>query len=464
MRPEEPPVQPAPATPQSVQRPPPTEVAWAQDGGSPIHPMLSIDQTRRAAFVCLPLPMREGERGGGGIRAVTKPYLVIIAPGLRQLIPLELTALPLEQEPVFADAEARWPLRQLETFLSGAETPPQVSQVFAEVNGIISKYLELADPSESKVVALYTLMSYVFPLFSGGLPFLKLQSAGPGSGKTKLCSIIAHLGFNAVLTSSVSAAAIFRVGSSRCLLLLDEAEDLKTSMATLLNASYRKGSSVLRAGSRGRLERFALWGPRVISSLQPLPDSVASRCILIRMSPARDAARGRLSVTDTSEDWAGVRARIYAAMLSRWEEIDTTLEPKVPTLTNRSGEIWTPLIQIATAIEPQCPGLVKEIEDYIARAGVPTLPTVPALALSEAERAVVRGLARLADQGRPAEVAPGAILAAAAGIPGAAGMTANGLGVILRRLRLFTSRRHTAGGQVYRVDWNRVTELSSGLG
>lgn len=447
--------------PQPAQRPPATEVAWSQDAmGAPIHPMLSIDTHRRAAFVCLPLPMREGERGGGGIRSVTKPYLVMIAPGMRQLIPLELTAIPLEMEPVFADNESRWPLRQLEAFLRGTEAPPQLAEVFTEVNGIVDKYLDMADPAESKIVALYVLLSYIFPLFSGGLPFLKLQSAGPGSGKTKLCSIIAHLGFNSVLTSSVSAAAIYRVGSSRCLLLLDEAEDLKTSMATILNASYRKGSSVLRAGAKGRLERFALWGPRVISSLRPLPDSVASRCIMIKMSPSRDATKGRLNVTDTSEDWPGARSRIYSALLSRWPEIDTALEPKVAALSNRTAEIWTPLLQIATAIEPQSPGLIKELSEYCARSAA---PLVPPPSFSEAERTVIAVLARFGEQGRPVELTPAEIMTAAAGMPGATGLTVNGLGVIVKRWRLLTARVHRAAGNIYQVDWARVAELAAGL-
>lgn len=462
MTPEEQPPQPPPSPPTSPAQRPPAEVAWNQaEMGAPIHPMLSIDRDRKAAFVCLPLPMREGERGGGGIRCSTKPYLVMVTPGLRQLIPLELTAIPLETEPVFV-TESRWPMRQLEAFLRGTQTPLRLDEVFDEVNAIVSKYLDLGDPVESKLIAIYILMSYCFPLFDGGLPFIKLQS-GPGAGKSKLCSVIAHLGFNAVHTSSISEAAIYRIGGSRSLLLLDEAEDVRKSLAVLLNASYRRGSSVLRAGSRGRLESYALWGPRVIASIAPLPDAVATRCILIRMAPSRDAAKGRLSVTDSCEDWAAIRSRIYAAMLSRWQEIDSAvIEHKETLLTNRAAEIWTPLIQIATAIEPQSPGLIKELSEYCARSATPLIPPP---SFSEAERTVIAVLTRFGEQGRPVELTPTDILTAAtaAGLPGATGLTVNGLGVIVKRWRLLTARVHRASGNVYQVDWARVAELAAGL-
>ncbi len=451
------PEQPAQAPPQSPPTLPPApraEVQW-EVGGKSIHPVLDFDLERRLAFVCVPLPLREGE--GNGKTRQSKPYLVVTGPGFKNLVPLELANIPLDAEPVFIEPTSRWPQSHLRSFLDGTAPAATGAEVFSALVDVIGRYVDTADPVHNKLLGLFVMMSYIFPAFPT-VCYLKLS--GPrASGKTRLASILSMVCHNALHTSSLTPASIFRVTQgTRCTLIADEMEGLGTNsqLSTLLNGGYKRGAMVVRAGTKGKLDLFQSYGPKVIASIEPLNDVLASRTLLVSLTPTKDAAKARLAVTEASEDWGRLRSQLYSWAMTHWHDAATVVLPESAGISNRLAELWAPLLSIAATLEPQKQGLVAELVGYAARS---MAPTVPRHSFTEAEQAVLGALARLAGQGRPAELTPAAILAAAAGIPGAAGLTTNGLGTILRRWELFRSRRHASDGQRYGIDWGRVVEL-----
>lgn len=453
---EQPPVPSRPA--------PASEVAWSAQLGRPLHPMLDFDIERRIAVVCLPLALRNGEATGQcGRSAQAKPYLIVVGDGFKNCVPLELAAISLETEPVFIEQRSRWPEAELKAFLDGSAAAPSGADVFDSIVDLLAKYIDLPEPAEVKTVALFVMMSYLHPLFPT-LPYLKLEGQR-ASGKTRLATIIAMLAHNSLHTSSLTPASIFRVSQgTRCTLIADEMEGLAKNkqLSMLLNAGYKRGAVVVRAGTKGRLELFQSFGPKVIASIEPLNEVLASRTLLVRLTPTGDVAKARRAVTESGEDWGELRSMLYAWALTSWSGVMGATIPEVAGISNRVAEIWLPLLQVASSLETQRPGLLQELTTYAARSVAPALP---ALAYSAHERLVIGALVRLAQAGRPQELTPAAILAAVTSQnPGAGLPTTNGLGVILRRLRLFSSRRHAADGQRYVVDWPRVIELGSGLG
>lgn len=91
--------------------------------------------------------------------------------------------------------------------------------------------------------------TYLYPHFDT-YPYLQLY--GPkGSGKTKTLTLLAATSFNAVLSSSIKPAGLFRIiERSGATLLLDEAERLNNrenpELAEVLRAGYKKPSAAIR--------------------------------------------------------------------------------------------------------------------------------------------------------------------------------------------------------------------------
>lgn len=438
------------------------EVRW-EAGSEAIHPALDFDPARRVAFVTLPLNLRDGGPAPRGTLARARPYIIAVGSGFRNCLPLEMTGLELETEPVFIEARTRWPQERLKAFLEYRESPPTIHDVYTRLLGVFEKYLEFGSPTEAKTVTLWTMMTYLHPLFPA-VPYVKLE--GPrGSGKSKLCTLLANTAFNACYASSLTPAAVFRiVHGSRSTLIGDEMEGLARNpqMTTLLNAGYKRGSFVVRAGAKGQLASFDSFSPKVLASIEPVSDTLASRTILIRLAPGRDASRSRLAVTEESEPWGELRANLYAWALTGWETIINAPKPEVAGIANRAVELWTPLLILAGVIEPHNTGLVKELTDYAART---VAPVVPVLALSDQDRLLVTALTRLTASGATAEVSTADILAAMRSVDVNATLpNTQAIGFSLERLRVYRARRHTAAGRRFQLDTNRIADLGGRLG
>jgi hypothetical protein len=465
MTPEEQPAQSTPPMPQTTPTQPSTppapraEIQW-DAGMKSIHPILDFDLERKISFVTLPLPLRDGE-SSGKTRQV-KPYLIVCGPGFKHLVPLELANIPMDAlEPVFLEA-SRWPQAHLKAFLDGNASAATADEVYTALVDVIGKYVDTVDVAHNKVLALFCMLTYVFPAFPS-VPYIKIE--GPrASGKTRLASILAMLCHNALHSSSLTPASIFRVTQgSRCTLIGDELENLAKNnhLSTLLNGGYKKGAVVVRAGAKGKLELFQSYGPKVIASIEPLNEVLASRTIMIRLTPTKDVAKARLNVTEFSEDWGRLRGMLYSWAMARFHDAASVVLPESAGISNRLAEIWAPLLQIAATLGPAKSGLMKELTDHAART---VAPAVPSVSLSTHERMVVSTLDGICRGVRQAELGAAEILAAiATQNPGAEIPTSNGLGVILRRLNLFTARRHRADGQRYEIDAARVQELAGAI-
>jgi hypothetical protein len=89
----------------------------------------------------------------------------------------------------------------------------------------------------------------------------------------------------------MTAAGFFRtIDREKPTLLLDEADDIfKTGVAlrSLVNDSWQHGANVKRVGPGGRIQRFNIFCPKIITmkGTSALPEATASRCIVVKMKP-----------------------------------------------------------------------------------------------------------------------------------------------------------------------------------
>ncbi|NOQ60686.1 DUF3631 domain-containing protein [Mycolicibacterium fortuitum] len=198
-------------------------------------------------------------------------------------------------------------------------------------------------------------------------PRLILDSAEPGSGKTRVLELLALLCRSAKLTLSTTTAALYRriaaaadEGIPPPTVLQDEADAIfgKTStpqsedLRALFNAGYRKGATVDRCegdAKNMKVREFPVHAPVALAGLAGrMPDTITTRGVTIHMRRRRPDQK----VSDFRERDALTEADPIRGQLESWaqtnQEVLAAARPKMPSgVTDRAAEIWEPLIAIA---------------------------------------------------------------------------------------------------------------------
>jgi hypothetical protein len=127
----------------------------------------------------------------------------------------------------------------------------------------------------------------------------------------------------------------------------------KTTLRGILNAGYHRDSAYVLRVAPGqepgdepglRLGRFSCWCPKAISLIGRLPDTLADRCIVIRMHRKRP--------NEICERLRGLRTEDLRRKCARFalDNADriAAITPEVPPLLHdRAGDVWEPLLALA---------------------------------------------------------------------------------------------------------------------
>jgi hypothetical protein len=172
------------------------------------------------------------------------------------------------------------------------------------------------------------------------------------------------------MASNISGPAFFRViEEEQPTLLIDEADTFlhgNDELRGILNAGYyRPNAYVIRVSSEPRraeakadplsnsgspdapsttLARYSCWCPKVIAAIGHLPETLADRCIVIRMQRKRgDEECERLRNLDAPE----LRQRCQQFALEHQQSIAAAKATFPKPLNDRACDIWEPLLAIA---------------------------------------------------------------------------------------------------------------------
>ena len=239
-----------------------------------------------------------------------------------------------------------------------------------------------------ETLALWILHTFAYELRDVST-YIGIESPERQCGKTTLLTVLSELVNRPVVSSNVSPPALFRaIEELRPTLLIDEADTFlkgNDEFRGILNAGYtRKTAFVLRVrnaecgeseqhkscprgglrngekeknetsprGGEGeearnggsRLARFSCWCPKVMCSIGHLPDTLADRCIVIRMQRKRaDEACERLRNLETE-----VLKQQCARFVLDHAEAIAAAKPDMPaSLNDRASDIWEPLLTLA---------------------------------------------------------------------------------------------------------------------
>jgi len=163
--------------------------------------------------------------------------------------------------------------------------------------------------------------------------------------------------------------------------LMDEADSnlrARREMRGILNAGYTKPTAHVwrlmpRRAARGKSElgepegaagrpdgelvQYSSWCPKAIATIGHLDDTLASRCIVIRMQRKMDGEQcERLKMLKATE----LKRQCARFVLDHADTI-TSADPAMPkALTNRAADIWEPLLALADLAGGHWPELARQ--------------------------------------------------------------------------------------------------------
>jgi Protein of unknown function (DUF3631) len=257
---------------------------------------------------------------------------------------------------------------------SGGSTPPSVDQslvtsaatkerisgaaLLDELAGVLERYVVLPTHA-AESLALWIVHTYAFQLRDVST-YIGIESPEKRCGKTTLLSVLSKLVSRPVPAANISSPAFFRViEETQPTLLIDEADTFlqgNDELRGIFNAGYTKETAyVMRVANqtstvasdqtpRSTLARYSCWCPKVLAAIGRLPDTLADRCIVVRMQRKTMWEEcQRLRNLDT----AGLRERCAQFVQENSERIVAAC-PQIPdSLNDRAADIWEPLLALA---------------------------------------------------------------------------------------------------------------------
>lgn len=203
-------------------------------------------------------------------------------------------------------------------------------------------------------------------------PYLHFHGP-PNSGKSRGLEVLQSLGYRALLSPSVSPAAIYRtIEFFRPTFLIDEAElytskgmdETKREVLSVLNAGYRRGQMVIRADREGEtLRLFDVFGPKALASIQDLPATLAGRAIRIPMMRTTRNVKRRIDEEAAQNMRDMLLTYRFNHLLEKPDEGVNPLD--IPD--GRLIEIFTPLVLVAPSkkVEERLVKLARDIYEEV---------------------------------------------------------------------------------------------------
>jgi len=228
----------------------------------------------------------------------------------------------------------------------------------------------------AETLALWIVHTYAFHL-RDVTTYIGIESPEKRCGKTTLLSILNELANRAIASSNISPPAFFRVIEDLSpTLLIDEVDTFLSGndqLRGILNAGCnRKTGFVLRAIASAPsdnetesdpsltsavVKRYSCWCPKVLARIGRFPDTLADRCIIIRMQ--RKTSKEQC---DRSRDLDPIPLKQQCIrFVADHASAIAIVKPELPPeLNDRAADIWEPLLVLADLAGSDWPQLARQ--------------------------------------------------------------------------------------------------------
>lgn len=233
------------------------------------------------------------------------------------------------------------------------------------VESFLCRYVVFGRPEAAVATTLWVAHTYALE-YADATGYLGITSPEKGSGKTRLleCLRLLARGRPGVFIIP-TASTIYRMleANPDGPLLLDELDavfrdrsDKYEEVRAIVNAGHRRGATVPRTvtvGNRHEVHMFPVFGPRALSGIGKLPDTVADRSIPIVMVKKKR--------TEPVEKFREARATreaepVITALVAALAATPPARVADVPDeLPDRAADAWEPLLALADAAGHEWP-------------------------------------------------------------------------------------------------------------
>jgi len=205
------------------------------------------------------------------------------------------------------------------------------------------------------VLSLWSIATHLFSGFDT-FPYLAVTSPTRRCGKSRLGELLQGLCANPERTVQMTPAVLFRlVQETKPTLIIDEAESLRgkdecsQALRAILNVGYRRGNTVRRNAKQNvdgsfTLQAFETFCPKVITLIGNLPDTLADRCIPVRMKRRTNENLARYRFSIAAKESAPLKSKIATWSAANAKEVTDYYEQnELLFLSDREEELWLPL-------------------------------------------------------------------------------------------------------------------------
>ncbi|MHA1972986.1 MAG: CHC2 zinc finger domain-containing protein [Candidatus Hodarchaeales archaeon] len=243
--------------------------------------------------------------------------------------------------------------------------------IFDDIVTIFKKHVYFKREGTAEFLALVTMASYIYKAVPT-IGYVHIW-ADKRSGKTLALNILEDLGFNPLMSSNITEAAMFRIIElHKPLLLMDEAEHLNpsakqiengsgaVSLINLLKSGYKKGGSAIRCEGQDNIPTtFDVFCPKVFAGTKTIDPILEDRTILLKFQRADkdlkleeyisyQVEERNKSIVDKLHVWGLSHAGdVYKEFLDFNQRRDENISHKI---YNREAELWAPYLSIARLI------------------------------------------------------------------------------------------------------------------
>jgi len=241
--------------------------------------------------------------------------------------------------------------------------PVVPEQLYLELRICIDRFLILT-PQQIASIPLWILHTYFIrspgvPQVFSHSPILAINSPEKQCGKSRLLEIIADLVHHPLVAMDATSAAIYRtIERSRPTLLLDEFDNFdvnKKSLLALLNSGYKQDGKSIRQGGKNFEEtlEFSTWSAKLLAGIGGLPDTLQSRCIMIKMRrrlPSEVVDSRNSVLRDDPNYFIDLRRKMIRFVIDFEHQIISSTFVPPQDMDDRAQDNWLGLFKIAECI------------------------------------------------------------------------------------------------------------------
>lgn len=242
-----------------------------------------------------------------------------------------------------------------------AEEVVDGAELLTDLRDIFRRHVILPEHAP-EALAAWTVLTWTVDSFDL-LAMLHVSSPQKRCGKSTLMGLLHELVRRALLATSATPAALFRLIEQHApTLLLDEADAWmreNEELRGIINGGHtRKTARVLRVvGDDHDVASFSTFCPKVISGIGHVADTLEDRSITIEMQRKLPGER--------IESMRGVTFEPIRARCARWaadhEAALRDADPAIPDgMDDRAADNWCPLLAIADEAAGDWPELVRK--------------------------------------------------------------------------------------------------------